>query len=248
MTISGILGKENIARLRVRIEAPAEIYDGVPTLFTVRLENPRRFLPAFLIRVTLLEQNATFVLIGGRAADSAGLTATLRGRGHHSLGPAQICSIFPINFFVRCRRLPVENRVVVFPAPRRCPPLASHDRQGRQGRRPATARGQEGEVSRIGEYRGGEPLKLIHWKLSARHEGLKVKELSATSCEPVVIDLADLAGGLEERIGCAAYLVRELLRRGRPVGLRLGGRLLPPAAGQLQQRRLLTELALHDVH
>ena len=55
-------------------------------------------------------------------------------------------------------------------------------------------KGQEGDVSHISDYRGGEPLKLIHWKLSARHDRLKVKELSAASHTPVTIDLDAIPG------------------------------------------------------
>jgi hypothetical protein len=46
MAVSGVLGRWNLAGLGVRIEVPDEIYDGVPTLLTVRLANRKRLLPA----------------------------------------------------------------------------------------------------------------------------------------------------------------------------------------------------------
>jgi len=110
---------------------------------------------------------------------------------------------------------------------------------------PALRKGYEGELSRIADYRGGEPLKLIHWRLSARHGELKVKELSAVDRPPVTVDLEQLPGGLEERLRCATYLILSFLRENRPVGLRLGSRAIPPAVGRAHKLRLLAELAIH---
>ncbi len=246
MTISGILGQQNIARVKVRVELPEEIYDGLPTLVRLRLDNPRRHLPAFLIQASLLEQSTSFPIIDRCGTDSAAVLITFRGRGRHRLEPVQVSSIFPINFFVRSRLAATDGQVTVFPAPRPLHATSGADRPAARGAASAPARGNEGEVSRISDYRGGEPLKLIHWKLSARHDQLKVKELSATTHEPLIIELDKLPGaGLEQRLGCAVHLVRETLRQERPVGLRLGRKLINPATGRNQRLKLLTELALY---
>ncbi|MBE0599494.1 MAG: DUF58 domain-containing protein, partial [Desulfuromonadales bacterium] len=114
-----------------------------------------------------------------------------------------------------------------------------------QGERSGDGRGYEGDVSRIGDYHG-EPLKLIHWKLSARLGELKVRELSGPTREPVLIDPSQLPGpGLEERLSCASYLVNRLQREGCPVGLRLGDSILPPEFGRAHRLRLLSALGRH---
>jgi len=95
----------------------------------------------------------------------------------------------------------------------------------------------------IADYHRQVPLRAVHWKLSARHQDLKIKQLSSSGAEPVVIDLAELSGNLEARLSQACYLVRELLRRQRPVGLKLGGRTIAAECGRRQRLRLLTELA-----
>lgn len=245
MAVSGILGRWNLAGLAVAIEAPDEIYDGVETLLTVRFENRKRWMPSFLLDVDLPAGRAAFIQVNRRGAAGESLPAVFHGRGVKTIDRARVSSIFPINFFVRSFAVPVDRRITVFPAPRPCRFAADDARSPSAGERPTTRKGYEGEISRISDYRGGEPLKLIHWKLSARHGALKVKELSAVDRPPVVLELDGLPGTLENRLSCASYLIGSYLRENRPVGLRLGGRTLPPAAGRAHKLRLLTELAIH---
>jgi uncharacterized protein (DUF58 family) len=170
----------------------------------------------------------------------------LHGRGRQRLETLRVTSRFPVNFFIRSRLLLLDCDIIVFPAPRPCP--ARYDAAGgrRDGASNSARRGEQGEVARIGDYTGSEPLKRVHWKLSARHEGLKVKELSASTDEPVILDPEDLpGGGLEGRLRCASYLINRYHRGGRAVGLRLPGRVVPPATGELHKLRLLRELALY---
>jgi len=247
MAVSGILGRWNLARLSLRCLPPDELFDGVPTLLGIELVNGRRALPICLMEITLGEQATLFPLVEPGARQRRNLTVTLTGRGWQKLPPLKVRSRFPINFFIRSLILEVTEPVLVFPAPLPCPLPWQPDAGGARGTEQALFKGQEGEVSRIGDYRGGEPLRLIHWKLSARHEQLKVKELSATRRAPVLLDLATIPGGnLEERLGGATYLVQLLLRAGRPVGLRAGATLLPARLGNPHKLLLLRTLALYD--
>jgi len=246
MAVSGVLGKGNIDKLHLRVEFPDEVFDGIETLVRLRLENRKRWLPTFLVTVTLLDQSVTVPIIGPRQAALESLPFTLDGRGRHGIDAARLCSIFPINFFVRCRSLPLGAKVVVFPAPRPGYGDSRPEPEGEGGGRPSPLKGYEGELSRISDYRGGEPLKLIHWKLSARHDRLKVKELSATTREPVIIDPERLPGkDLEERLRHAAFVATRCFRQGRPVGLRLGRAVIAPAAGRQHKIKLLNALGLY---
>jgi uncharacterized protein (DUF58 family) len=107
-------------------------------------------------------------------------------------------------------------------------------------------KGQDGDVSRISDYVGGEPLKLIHWKLTARHDRLKVKELSASTETPVTIDLEAIpASGVEQRLSFGVYLITRLLRTGRPVGLKVGSMEISPESSRQHKLLLLKVLALY---
>ncbi|TFG89670.1 MAG: DUF58 domain-containing protein [Gemmatimonadales bacterium] len=247
MAVSGVLGRWNLARLSLRCIPPAEVFDGVPTLLGIELVNGRRRLPVCLLEIALGAEQVLFPLVEPGTSRRRALTFTLTGRGWQKLPPVQVRSRFPINFFIRSLTLVVADPVLVFPAPRPCPLPWQADAGGSRGAAPTTHKGMEGEVSRIGDYSGGEPLRLIHWKLSARHDQLKVKELSATRRAPVILDLATVPGtGLEERLRSASYLVQLLLRDGRPVGLRAGNTLLPARHGHPHKLRLLRTLALYD--
>ncbi len=246
MTLSGILGWLNIRGLDVRLDVPDEVYRGLDTLVTVRLANRRR-LPSFLLKVKFYGTTVDFHLLdrGGEEKRSVVVKFPERGRTH--ITAAEICSPFPVNFFVRCIRCAVDRHVVVFPAPAPCPVAENVAHAAESGLLPAVAKGYEGEMAKISDYSGGEPLKLIHWRLSARHGSLKVKELTATAQEPVVLDVETLAGrSLEGNLSCAVFLVNRLIRMNRPVGLRLRDRLIAPAASRPHRLRLLTELAVYD--
>ncbi len=243
MAVSGLLGHSNLTGVTLTVETPEEIYDGIETLLTLRLANRRRWLPACLLRFEVQGGGAGCHLLPRGGTRSLALPVTFAGRGVHRLEGARVISNFPINFFVRSRFLVLDQKVTVFPTPRRVPLPATAGTLATRGER-AAGRGYEGELTRIGDYRGGEPLKLIHWKLSARQNHLMVKELSAAGAPPLLIDPAQLPGsGLEERLRGACWLIGAAWRAGRPVGLRLGAVTLPPAVGRTHKLRLLTALA-----
>ncbi len=148
---------------------------------------------------------------------------------------------------MRSRRLDPGREVLVFPTPVPCAePGGDRGRMGGRGRQ-SSRPGAEGETVRIVEYTGREPMKLIHWKLTARQDELKVKQLSEVTREPVVLRLEDMPGAtLRDRLQCASYQVNRLFRQGRPFGLRLQGRHFAPALGRHHKLRMLAELAVHD--
>jgi uncharacterized protein (DUF58 family) len=246
MSVSGILGWLNIKGAELAVDLPEEVYAGLETLVTVRLVNRRRYFPSFLLRVELPVGSARFDLVACGSEQKSSFSCIFPARGEQRLTGGRLSSPFPINFFVRSRRLPVDCRLVVFPAPFPTQLTGDDARQGKAGTLSAAGKGYEGDVAKISDYSGAEPLKLIHWKLSAKYGELKVKELSASATTPVVIDIDALPGrSLEERLSRAAYLVNALIRRNRPVGLTLRERQIPPAASRPHRLRLLSELALY---
>lgn len=251
MAVSGVLGKRNLDRLEVRLELAEELYDGLPTLVGVTLKNGRGRLPACLIEVLLNDGEARvlFPILPARQGDTGQVAMTFRGRGNRPLPGITVRSIFPINFFRRYKTLPPQGQMTVFPAPRKCPPPLSPGGKTRHGEQESGIRGSEGDVERIHDYREGDPLKLIHWKLSAKHDTFKVKDLAATTRDPLWVDPAHCPGGnLEERLRCAVYLVNHGWKEGRPVGLRLPERQVPPATGRGHRLHLLHLLAGYGKH
>lgn len=246
MAVSGLLGWLNIRGLKLEVAVPDEIYRGLTTLVSLRLVNGKRFFPSFLLQVRIFGKTVAVNLINRGGAESASLLHVFAERGVQTVPFGEICSPFPINFFVRCRRAAVEERFLVFPAPHPCGSGGILDTALKSGELPTPFKGYEGDIARIADYTGSEPLKLIHWRLSAKHEAFKVKELTATAQEPVILDLDFLPGrNLEENLSCAAFLVNRLIRGNRPVGLKLRERVIPPALSREHRLRLLAELAAY---
>lgn len=246
MAVSGLMGWLNIRHLHLEVAFPDEIYSGIETIVTLRVRSLRRHLPSFLIRAHLFDQTTQFPVVDRGASASIPIMVTFRGRGEKTVEKCRFSSIFPVNFFIRFAHCPLDRPFIVFPEPRKSP-IPARAGTGKEGEAAVAARGYDGDVEKIADYTGTEPRKLIHWRLSAKHEQFKVKEMAARAAEPVILDVAAVAGAnLEERLSRAAYLVNRLLREKRPVGMKLGGRRIPPATGRTHRLHLLRELALYD--
>ena len=246
MAVSGILGWLNIQGADVFIDLPDEIYCDLETLVTVRLANRRRYLSSFLLTVRVLGGSADFDLVECGEQGKSSFICTFRERGEHLVAGGVVSSPFPINFFVRSRRIPIECRVVVFPAPFRSRLPGGSGKLGTSDALATAAKGYDGDVAKITDYSGTDPLKLVHWRLTAKFGELKVKELTANTQTPVILDVDTLPGRtFEENLARAVFLVNGLMRNNRPVGLKLRERMIPPAVSRIHRLRLLSELALY---
>jgi uncharacterized protein (DUF58 family) len=246
MAVSGLLGWLNIRGLSVKVHLPDELYSGMQTLVSVSVENRKRFLPSFLVTATISGSPTPFILLDPRKPQTESLLLTFDGRGMHSVGSARISSPFPVNFFVRYAMADVPGSFRVFPTPRASVGLYESGRPDTGQALDSSAKGYEGELAKISDYRGGESLRMIHWRLSAKHEEFKVKELTATADEPVVLELDLLPGRtLDERLSYCTFLINRLVKGGRPVGLKLGERTIPPAVTRSHRLKLLGELAVY---
>ncbi|PLX92588.1 MAG: hypothetical protein C0621_09130 [Desulfuromonas sp.] len=246
MAISGLLGKRNLDDVWIAIETPDEIYAGLPTLLTVQLEN-RRKAGAFLLDIELEGKSVLFPATAGGSRAALPLSARFENRGRQPLPTLRLRSIYPVNFFIRSRAIPFDEELIVFPRLRQLVPEIAGEGEKEPGEHQERGRGHEGELNRISDYSGREPLRQIHWKLSARQDQLKVKEFSPPQGEPLMIDLQQIAArNLEERLSIAATLVASAIAAGHPTGLNLPERQVPPASGRTHKLHLLRELALYD--
>ncbi len=245
--VSGFFGKSNIDDVQVLLDAPEEIYANTEFPLQIRLENTRRFFPSFLIRVRVGDCEALFPYVGTKDSSVTYIGMVLGRRGRHGLGVVSICSAFPFNFFVRCRKAS-EREVVVFPQPKRCDLSdAAERRRTQRGEAPSERRGTEGELLSLRDYTRGDPLKYIHWKASAKSKDLKTKELSSLAERPVIIDFETTnIANKEERISCITYTLLRLYRRNVPAGLRIGGKVFDPGTSPSHKNAMLRELALYD--
>lgn len=246
MAVSGIFGWLNIRGLSASIEIPEEIYDTTETLVSLRLKNRRTFPACFLTKVKVLGTEVCFTMVKRGEEEDGGALVTVKARGPVPLGEVRLESGFPINFFVRSKKYRIGESFTVFPRPIPCPDAVVGEGDRSTDETAPFQKSFQGEVSRIRDYTGAEPLKLVHWRISARDGNLKVKDLAGGGLQPVIIEVERLPGSnLESALSCGAYLVNSLIRGNRPVGLKVGSRLINPETSRAHRLKLLRELAVY---
>ncbi len=238
MAVSGLCGWQNIKGLHAVMELSDELYAGRESFVTVRLENRKRYIPSFLLDLTINGGgSASFFMLPRLGNDSELLPLTISRRGLQAPIPAKLESPFPVNFFVRWTGVPVCSNCVVFPEPLPCDVSELKEILRLQGGVNPQRKGTDGDLARIFDYTGAEPLKMIHWRLSARSQDLKVKEQTGTVLVPILLNPDNLPGGMEERLSRAAWLVNLLIRDKQiPVGLQLGDNVITPGLSRRFQR------------
>ena len=247
MAVSGVFGRANLSRLEVLVEFPAEIFAGKTIPVKVTLRNHRRFLPAFLIRVLMDDREFLFALVETRQESTKYVDYSCPVRGRHRIPDVHLCSVFPFNFFIRCKNTGHACEYVVFPEPRRCH-LADqlerrHEHRGEQSSR---GLGYDGDFLAVRDYLNGDPLKYINWKASARTNRLKTKQFASQLAQPVMLDFARIdIKGLEEKLACLTYVINRLYKNNVPFGLRFKHKIYGIDLSYSHKLNLLTELGLY---
>jgi uncharacterized protein (DUF58 family) len=246
MSVTGLAGMSNIKKLIPDLHPPEEIYAKIPAPFRLSVQNTKHTLPSFLISLTCDSGQAlVFPVVLQNATHADTVMFTFSQRGKVPLGRITISSPYPVGFFTRYWSFEIDSMVTVFPCPIATDSRGSGDESPATGTGLRRERGLSGELERIYPYSGSEPLRMIHWKHSARSHDLLVKGFGRCVVAPLVIDLDALSGqGVEERISRAAWLVQHWVRE-RPVGMLLGGRVLSAGIGRQHGLMLLKELALY---
>jgi len=240
MLLSGMLSLYNLKGLSLELIPPKEVFAQRAENFKLILKNQKRF-PSFSLSVEAQGSRAFFPIL--KKEEVGFITLKFPRRGYYDKISVRVSSSFPVGLFERFFYMDVPLNLVVYPYP-----IAVSKNIRVEGL-------QRGEWLIVGRRRGyehlhsvreymGEPVKLIHWKLSAKVGKLYVKDFLAEESPPVVLSLDMVDGGLEDKLSKLAYLVLEYSKKGTPVGLRLDGIYLEPALGEEHKRRMLRELAL----
>ena len=194
--------------------------------------------------------------IGGKKTRRWKVLVKAARRGRFQLGPIVMRSGDPFGLFRTELRVPSEALLLVYP---RLVPIPYWTLPGSflegsvlTGQRSLQSTSM---VMGIREYRPGDALNRIHWRSSARHRELQVKEfeLDKTADLWIYVDLerhwhrGEGQDSTEERcITVAASVVQKALREHRNVGLITSGsrsEVLHPDRGTKQYGKLMQYLA-----
>jgi uncharacterized protein (DUF58 family) len=259
IVVSGILSEQSMRGLDLTGVAPDEIYAGQPALLGVTIANRKRWFTSYSVTVELLAPEARALASASRfifiRRIEAGLERlatweeTLPHRGRHRLTGVRITTRFPFGLFVKAGRPALTDDVVVFPAVH---PVSAESlrRLGESGDASARRRGRGNDLYNLRGYRSGDDPRFIHWRSSAKAEGLMVRELEADTSQNTRLVLVGRgrrgAEALERGLSEAASLAVALIRARAGVELAGPDCAVPLGHGRAHLRRILTALALYD--
>ncbi|MCR4408388.1 MAG: DUF58 domain-containing protein [Anaerolineae bacterium] len=184
------------------------------------------------------------------------MSGVCQRRGLFTLGPWELHLGDPLGFFRVVHHYPDTHALLVYPRVMHLPAL-NLPRGAAEGPSRTSQRSVEQTIaaSNVRDYAPGDALRLVHWRITAHHDSLMVREFDL---EPsgnlwIVLDLdrrVQAGEGQEstEEYGVilAASLAAEMLRQNRAVGLVAFGQepaFVLPQRGQAQLWRLLHLLA-----
>jgi len=253
------LARRRLVGLELEPARPARATVGVRVELRARL-NARRarsgaWTLALCARAGETPQPAARVTgtLGPEPADLA-LAWRVRRRGHESALVAELATLDPLGL-VRARRS-LTLACDVLGLPRRGELLAdlAHAAARTAPARGRHARGDE-ELVAVRDWRPGESLRRLHWRLSARRGRAILRELAAPAEGELelVLDTAldeparrARRAAFEEAVSLTATLAEHHLRAGRRVSLRLGSavsaRALRGRHGLMRARTLLARV------
>jgi len=232
------LARHCARRISVRRTAPETVFEGDEIEVRISLRNDSRF-PIFFPRITETFapeahtlQNVVFPYrVGPGETMEEGYRATcLVPRGMYSLGPLGVTIADPFGWFRVTRALGEPRRIKVYPTFQRFgPPERTGDSQAFASRHISrVGLGDSTEFFSVREYRVGDPLRRVHWPLTAHRGFPVVREYTRTARGDLCIflDLYRYAligfgrgSSLEQSVKIAAGLAARAIERGHSVRL-----------------------------
>ena len=127
-----------------------------------------------LILKEIMTGEVSVVKLLSQAETSDSIYIDTRHCGAYRLSAAKVRVYDMFGLFFFPKTLPIEGEVVVLPIP--CIPEAIPDMSGFKAKGLRRSNQQNMEIYDIRDYVPGDPVKRIHWKLSAKKDTLMIKE------------------------------------------------------------------------
>ncbi|MCS7191935.1 MAG: DUF58 domain-containing protein [Armatimonadetes bacterium] len=240
MVLAKIFAHWTLKPLHFEAVGTPEAVEGETVSIKLRLVN-KGIMPRYLVEVNLIPQSGAEVverrnLVFGQLSPHQHSEVTVKlkfkRRGLHPLGNAVLSAQDPLSLFVARRKVQTAERVLVYPYPK---PLPIEPKGAVEDLRWDESTVRAPLPSLVGDefwgvrpYQTGDPLRRIHWKITA-HRG----ELSIIQNLPsfkqggvILLDRHPAAHRtineegettLDELVRYAAFLVRQWIRYHRQV-------------------------------
>ncbi len=256
-----LMVRHALARVRVERAVPSAVFEGEDVNVTISLENESR-LPIFYPVVTDVftpelhsRKRVTFPfrVVGGERVETTYRGRCLLPRGVYTLGSGIVTLSDPFGLIQMSKKLPHRDQLKVYPVVQR---FGIEERLGAI----ISAMRDDHTCSRIGEsldffsvrdYRFGDPIRKIHWPLTAHRGSPVVREFTRNSIGSlgIFVDLFRPAligigrgSSLEHAVKMTVAIAGRALSRGMRVGVFARGQrvgFLPGGSGAAQLQAVL---------
>ncbi len=222
------------------------------------------FIPALWVEIidqTNIPGYSTAVVrsVPSQSKDHWRSTAVCQQRGKFALGPWAIRTSDPFGLFQMTRVYSEAEEIIIHPPIHgRLPvPLPTGTSSG-QARVRLRSWQATINAATVRSYQPGDPLRWVHWPISAHRDSLHVRQFDQDAtgdiwilldCEAAVQLGSGADGTIEQAVLLGASLAARAIRQNRAVGLAGYGRvpqIVHTSSGQGQQWRILRALALLD--
>jgi uncharacterized protein (DUF58 family) len=229
----------HLDRVRLTAVRVQPVHAGEQALVQVRFV-PADGVPRLRLRLKRDTHQGAFDLPGEGGDVVLPIAATRRG--WMPVGRFTLATEYPLGCFYAWSVLHPDTRMLVYPRPAPAGRPLPHGTAREAGHQPQPG-GEDWHGLR--DYRGGDALRRVAWRASARHDRLLVKEFAEPQTEDVVLDWHRLHElDHERRIEQLTRWVLDAHREGRVFRLVLPDQTLGPAQGDAHRERCLRELAL----
>lgn len=185
--VNGWVVDAMLARVTVSRQHPLTAQAGTYFEVDVILRNDKRLLSSRLVEVRDVvqgrnlrtEPTVTFVRVGAKEERCGRYELCISRRGLYRFGPMRISSRFPLGIGERGHVVEGESELIVHPAiGRLLPGWKRRERDLAESASRANPRMGifDDDFHSIREYRAGDSSRAIHWRSSARHGQMMVKE------------------------------------------------------------------------
>ena len=254
LVVSGVISRQNLRRLQVDFDPPAEVYANEPFDIGFELRNRGHLWPRWLLVLTGTEQTKSVLVpfLPRRSAYEGSLELTATRRGILRLEHAHLASIFPLGLFRKGMRYRVDLDLLVYPEIRSSVEFRQTGLGG-VGEVPARRIGVGPELHSLRAFRRGDDRRGIHWKQTARTGEMVYMEREAETGERLSIVLDNAVGELDSDtrkemfellVSEAATAAHYYLERDYEVELVTRNEVVGFGRGRAHRRRILEALAL----
>ena len=254
LLVSFLMARYALRDVALQRSAPKAAYRNQPFQVHLCLENKRRWLPLFSVRLERDDAGRgplayIFKVAPGQAARFA-VEEVFTRRGVYQLAPYRLVCGFPFGLFEGCYAYRDENEILVYP---RVYPVRSNVIERVPSAAQACTQADESgdEYYALREYVVGDDIRRIVWRVSARMGKWIVREMARHNTRLVMLaldttynpSLEDFDGHFEEAVEVIASVAIMLLRRRHEVSIITPEEFLPGGDGKGQERRVLRLLA-----